>query len=236
MINLVVATRNVHKVREIAEIIGSGFRCAALADFPNAPQLIEDGDTFSANATRKAVQLAEWLARRRNSELEARNPIYVLADDSGLEVGVLNGAPGVHSARFAAGGGNASGNSADEDNNAELLCVLKGVPAERRAARFRCVLALTPVHPTAKEPSSPVCYANELELLTELFEGVCEGRIALEPVGKGGFGYDPLFVPMGHEQTFGELSEDIKNSLSHRAKALSKLRERLSKAAQGGPA
>jgi XTP/dITP diphosphohydrolase len=232
MIHLVVATRNVHKVREIAEIIGTAFRCAALADFPDAPQLIEDGDTFSANATKKAVQLAEWLARRGNSELETRNSErYVLADDSGLEVDILNGAPGVHSARFAASDGGASGNSADVDNNARLLCMLEGVPAEKRTARFRCVLAVTPLRMALKESSSPVCYANELELQTELFEGVCEGRVALAPAGQGGFGYDPLFVPMDHEQSFAELGEDVKNRLSHRAKALAKLRQWLSRAA-----
>lgn len=232
MIRLVIATRNAHKLGEIAAIIGTAFHSAALTDFADAPELIEDGDTFAANATKKAVQVAEWLFWQRKGELGTCDPgLYVLADDSGLEVDVLNGAPGVYSARFAACDGGASGNSADADNNAKLLCLLTGVPLEKRTARFRCVLALTLVRNTAQESSSPVCYANELELQTELFEGGCEGRIALAPVGKGGFGYDPLFVPMGHQQSFAELGEDVKNRLSHRAKALAKLRQRLSRAA-----
>ena len=149
---------------------------------------------------------------------------YVLADDSGLEVDALGGAPGVHSARFAALDTGQPGNSPTADNNAKLLRLLTSVPPEKRAARFRCVLALTPVPSPAAASASPVCLADEVELQTELFEGTCEGRIAFEPRGTGGFGYDPLFIPQGHDLTLGELSEEVKNGLSHRARALALLR------------
>jgi XTP/dITP diphosphohydrolase len=95
---------------------------------------------------------------------------------------------------------------------------------EKRAARFRCVIALTPVPSKAIESASPVCYADEPELQTQLFDGACEGRIIFEPRGANGFGYDPLFVPNGFDETFADLGEDIKNKLSHRARALEKLK------------
>jgi XTP/dITP diphosphohydrolase len=135
-----------------------------------------------------------------------------LADDSGLEVDALNGAPGVHSARFAAMDSAKSRNTPDADNNAKLLRLLQNVPGEKRTARFHCVIALAEIHP----PPSIHPPQN--------FDGVCEGRIIFEPRGKNGFGYDPLFVPGGFEQTFAELGEDVKNQLSHRAKALAKLK------------
>jgi XTP/dITP diphosphohydrolase len=138
----------------------------------------------------------------------------VLADDSGLEVDALHGAPGVHSARFAALESGA--NSPDTANNEKLLRLLKNVPEEKRTARFRCVLALIAV------PSSPVSQP-ELAASAKFFSGACEGRIAVAPSGQGGFGYDPLFIPLGHEQSFAELGEDEKNKLSHRAKALDQL-------------
>jgi XTP/dITP diphosphohydrolase len=150
-----------------------------------------------------------------------------LADDSGLEVDALNGAPGVHSARFAALDTGASGNSSDADNIAKLLRLLKDVPLEKRTARFRCVLALTPILPEQEKNTSPVCSADELELQTELFEGICEGRIIFAARGSSGFGYDPLFIPDGCDQTFAELPEEAKNRISHRAQALAKLKSRL---------
>ena len=107
----------------------------------------------------------------------------------------------------------------------------KDVPLDKRTARFRCVLALTPVLRSERQRTSPVCYADEAELQTELFEGTCEGRIGFAPRGQGGFGYDPLFMPVGFEQTFGELGEETKNQLSHRAQALAKLKQRLDSAA-----
>jgi XTP/dITP diphosphohydrolase len=139
----------------------------------------------------------------------------VLADDSGLEVDALNGAPGVHSARFAALDTGSPGNSLDADNNAKLLRMLNGLPPEKRKARFRCVIALFEIHP-------PTSIAEP-----QIFDGVCEGRIGFGPRGYNGFGYDPLFVPDGFEQTFAELGEDVKNRLSHRARALQKLKASL---------
>jgi len=237
MMQLVIATRNAHKIREIRAILGERFHCLTLDNFPHAPETIEDADTFAGNATKKAVELARWLARAKLSTLNPQlSTQYALADDSGLEVDALNRAPGVYSARFAAMNGRAgrlpasfSGNTADADNNAKLLRLLEKVPFERRTARFRCELALTPVPAEARRASSPVCYADEAELATELFEGVCEGRIGWAPRGHRGFGYDPLFIPEGYEQTFAELGEEVKNKLSHRAKALARLRERLLK-------
>lgn len=223
MTTLLIATRNAHKVGEIQAILGGQFRFLTLNDFPGAPAVVEDADTFAGNATKKAVELAEWLAAASiNYPLTTIN--YVLADDSGLEVDALHGAPGVHSARFAAldrRADNPSTNSSDANNNAKLLRLLQDVPAEDRTARFRCVIALVPVPPGKVESASPVCYANELDSST--FNGVCEGQILCEPRGKNGFGYDPLFRPEGFDQTFAELGEEVKNKLSHRAKALAKM-------------
>jgi XTP/dITP diphosphohydrolase len=228
MITLLIATRNAHKAGEIHAILGGGFRLLTLTDFPAAPTIVEDAPTFAGNATKKAVELAKWLsAGSINHQPSTIN--FVLADDSGLEVDALNGAPGVHSARFAAADSAKSGNIPDADNNAKLLRLLKDVLLEKRTARFRCVLALVAVR--GREPgtgsASPVCYANEGEMPVELFEGVCEGRMGFEPHGQNGFGYDPLFIPSGHGQTFAELGETAKNQMSHRAKALEKLRASL---------
>jgi len=213
-----IATRNAHKVSEIRTILGQQFQYLTLNDFPNAPKVIEDADTFAGNATKKAVELANWLMARASEVV----PDFVLADDSGLEVDALNGAPGVYSARFAAM--NSDANSSDADNNAKLLRLLKEVPLEKRTARFRCVIALTPIPSEKIENASPICYADESELQTGLFGGACEGRIIFEPRGASGFGYDPLFVPDGFEKTFAELGDDLKNKLSHRARALEKLK------------
>jgi XTP/dITP diphosphohydrolase len=230
---IVIATRNAHKTGEIRAILGDQFQFLTLKDFPGAPKIIEDTDTFTGNATKKAVELAKWLPRQfPGFRTPDTGPDFVLADDSGLEVDVLNGAPGVHSARFAALDRSLnSGNSTDAGNNAKLLRLLKDVPPEKRTARFHCVLALTPVLSKKIENASPVCYADEFEMQTELFDGVCEGHVIFEPRGKNGFGYDPLFVPAGFEQTFAELGEDVKNKLSHRAQALTKLKRWLDAAA-----
>jgi XTP/dITP diphosphohydrolase len=218
---MLIATRNLHKVGEIRAILGGSFQFLTLNDFPDAPKVVEDAPTFAGNATKKAVELARWLA--------AKHPTsnIVLADDSGLEVDALDGAPGVHSARFAALDSAKSGNTPDADNNAKLLRLLKDIPPEKRTARFRCVIALAPVLSEKIENASPVCYADEFEIQTELFDGTCEGRIIFALRGKNGFGYDPLFVPVGFEQTFAELGEEVKNKLSHRAKALKKLKKYL---------
>jgi len=226
MTTLLLATRNLHKVAEIRAILGHGFRCLTLMDFPTAPAVIEDAKTFAGNAAKKATELSRWLSRIRDSETEGETSM-VLADDSGLEVDALNGAPGVYSARFAALDTGGQDNSRDIDNNAKLLRLLKDVPPDKRTARFRCVIALAPILRDQVENSSPVCYADELELQTQLFDGTCEGRILPAPIGAGGFGYDPLFVPDGFDQSFAELGEDIKNRLSHRARALACLATRI---------
>ena len=144
MTTLLIATRNPHKVGEIRVILGGQFRFLTLNDFPDAPRIVEDADTFDGNATKKAGALADWLAQIRNSKFGIQNG-FVLADDSGLEVDALNGAPGVHSARFAAMDSSKTENSSTADNNARLLHLLKNIPLEKRTARFRCVLALASV-------------------------------------------------------------------------------------------
>jgi XTP/dITP diphosphohydrolase len=230
MKTILIATRNAHKVGEISAILGDTVRCLTLNDFPGAPKVIEDADTFEGNAAKKSVELAKWLCdqiktniQHPTSNAERLRPDFVIADDSGLEVDTLNGAPGVHSARFAALDTGKPENSADADNNAKLLRLLANVPLEKRTARFRCVIALTPVPETAAESASPVCYADEFE--THMFSGACPGKILFEYHGKGGFGYDPLFVPGGYKQTFAELGEDVKNKISHRARAMEKLKQ-----------
>ena len=255
MTALLIATRNAHKAREIQRILPADYLCLTLSDFPGAPAAVEDGVTFAANASKKVSVLADWLAtapgraglRRAQTRFQpggARlcravesppTPFYILADDSGLEVDALGGAPGVHSARFAALDNAASAlpaappaaNSSDLANNAKLLRLLDGVPPSRRTARFRCVLALrslcvpSPTAPRKSHSSHPSHFPPPPEPV--LFEGLCEGRIGLQPAGAGGFGYDPLFIPDGFAQSFAELGEGLKNTLSHRAQALQKL-------------
>src|SRR5208282_1641982 len=150
MTTLLIATRNAHKAGEIRAILGAQFQFLTLNDFPGAPKVVEDADTFAGNAEKKAVELAKWLAEKHSTfNIQHSTPNFVLADDSGLEVDALDGAPGVHSARFAAldrsaDGSSASsaGNTSDADNNARLLRLLQNVPEEKRTARFRCVIAL----------------------------------------------------------------------------------------------
>jgi XTP/dITP diphosphohydrolase len=216
---IVLATRNSHKTTELARMLGNQFTIRNLRDFENPPETIEDAPTFAGNATKKAVNLAQWLG---NSRL-ARENWYVLADDSGLEVDALGGAPGVLSARFAALDTGAPGNSPDSANNAKLLRLLASHPRPW-TARFRCVLAFTPALSSRAESSSPTCYLDEAEVSTMIFDGACEGQIVPEAKGGHGFGYDPLFVPNGFDKTFAELGEDVKNRISHRAQAMQKLR------------
>ena len=197
MPTLLIASRNTHKAGEIAAILGDDITVQTLAKFPAAPEVVEDGDTFAANAVKKATEIAAWLGSQARPDL-------VLADDSGLEVDALDGAPGVHSARYAGGDDNAP----DDANNAKLLRELADVPDDNRGAQFHCVLAL-------------VALGQAAEVRT--FEGICRGRIAQAESGEGGFGYDPLFIPKGHDLSFAELGPDIKNSISHRARALAKL-------------
>lgn len=226
MTTLIIATRNAHKVQEIQAVLGDAFRYLSLKDFSEAPKVVEDQPTMQKNAAKKARELARWLQYLSGFDLRVPGAsAYVLADDSGLEVDALNGAPGVHSARFAALDHASSApdeNSSDADNNAKLLRLLADIPTERRAARFRCVLSLMQV-----KPPQPM-------LAGHLFEGTCEGRIAFEPRGGAGFGYDPLFIPVGGTESFAELGEQKKNAISHRSKALAKMRDAIVTLIQGG--
>lgn len=258
-IQLVVATRNRHKVLEIQKILDSRFRCVPLTDFSDPPEVEEDETTFSGNATHKSRKLALWLARSEQAQavvLVGQSPVFVLADDSGLEVDVLDGAPGVRSARFSALDSRRTGNSPDAENNAKLLRLLREVPMARRTARFRCALALTVVPVWMAGPPGS---KNDLEfsagllgsesfgmstrgknpaetgeMETRIFEGACEGHIVFEPRGEAGFGYDPLFVPVGYSLTFAELGEEVKNGISHRARALAALRNYLGQSVRRG--
>jgi len=145
-----LSTRNAHKVAEIRALLGDAFEYLTLADFPEAPTVKEDADTFAGNAAKKAVELAAWVSRQGISTLKSQiSDLWVLADDSGLEVDAIGGAPGVHSARFAALDQGAPGNSPDAANNAKLLRLLDGVPWEKRTARFRCVIAIVAVRTLA---------------------------------------------------------------------------------------
>jgi XTP/dITP diphosphohydrolase len=228
MITLFIATRNAHKVSEIRAILGEHFRYLTLNDLQGAPEVVEDADSFAGNATKKAMELAKWWPQAEDPAGQVvGSESCVLADDSGLEVDALDGAPGVHSARFAALDTGQPGNSSTSQNNAKLLRLLEGIPLEKRTARFRCVLALTRV-PKAMQDAPPAGFPiRQREFETNLFEGTCEGQIGFGPRGQGGFGYDPLFIPAGFDQTFAELGEGVKNRLSHRAQALGKLKRYL---------
>ena len=230
---LILATRNKHKVAEIRSILGSEFSYHSLDDLPLAPEVIEDSDSFAGNAQKKALELAHWILRTETTRgmgfegIDSNESIFVLADDSGLEVDALNGAPGVHSARFAAIDSGSPGNSPDADNNAKLLRLLNEVPMENRSARFRCVLALASIPSQIQSRETDRTAQDTNQIHTEIFEGSCEGHIGNAPSGDGGFGYDPLFIPDGFTQAFAELGDPIKNTISHRSKALSKLRQHL---------
>lgn len=194
--SLTIATSNPHKVEEIAAVLGPlGIACLPLGR-TDIPEPEEDGATFEENARIKAIAYARALGRT------------VLADDSGLEVDALGGAPGVHSARYAGIG--ATRAERDEANNAKLLAALEGVPDARRAARFVCVLSI------ARPDGGIVAEAR----------GHFEGRIGHAPRGANGFGYDPLLV-LEDGRTSAELSSDEKNARSHRGSALRVLVARL---------
>jgi XTP/dITP diphosphohydrolase len=196
MREILVATANKGKLREIGEILRMlPVKLSSLADYWDpVPTIPETGTTFHENALQKAV----WVSRYMNMR---RKVPWILADDSGLEVDALNGLPGVRSARFA---GDAVDTAA---NNKKLLELLAKVPSGRRAARFRCAAVL-------------------MTSLRDYFEaeGVCEGTIAFSESGTGGFGYDPLFVPEGFSKTFAELEPAEKHAISHRGRALEKVR------------
>ena len=191
---LVVGSRNRKKLQEIAKLLEPhGIQVVGIADFADIPEVVEDGDTFAANAAKKASETATAINE------------WVLAEDSGLSVDALGGAPGVYSARF-------SGEDAtDERNNQKLLKELASVAPEKRGAHYTCHVAI----------SSP---GGEIRM-TE--ESTCRGRIIDEASGDNGFGYDPYFLIPEFHQTFGELSSTVKNQLSHRARAFQRLTPRL---------
>ena len=186
---VLVSTRNAHKLVEIRQILGPSFELLDLSSIPALGEVEETGTTFEENAALKALAAS------------AHFDGWVLADDSGLEVDALGGAPGVRSARFSGEG------ATDVTNRALLLEKLATVPADQRSARFRCVIAL----------------ARGGEVLAH-FSGAVEGAIIQSEKGEGGFGYDPLFVPEGFGETFAELGAETKNRLSHRGRALAGLK------------
>ena len=183
---LILATRNPHKTGEIRAMLGERFSVLDVSAFPECPLIEETGTTFLENARLKALGISRIV------------PGWVLADDSGLEVDALEGAPGVVSSSF----GGEEGNHAL--NNSRLLAVMAG-HAERNA-RFRCTMVL------ARDGHEQAH-----------FSGTVEGRILEAPRGSHGFGYDPLFAPIGHQESFAELGDAVKNTLSHRSRALAQV-------------
>lgn len=203
MSTLFLATANAHKVEEFRQLLGGTHLVLSLRDTSARIDVPETAETFEGNALLKALAWARYLAIDTcNLGVE-----WVVADDSGLEVDALGGAPGVHSARFAAMDTGVPGNSPDPENNAKLLRMLSGVPEVRRTARFRCVLAVVPL----ADPNPDAA---------RYFSGACEGHVRQQPGGHHGFGYDPLFVPLGEQATFAELGAEAKARLSHRARAV----------------
>lgn len=192
---LVLATRNQGKLKEIRDCLADlPLTLLSLEDFPDVPAVVEDGATFEANALKKARQTAQYLDRA------------VLADDSGLEVRILNNRPGVFSARYAGEG------ASDAANNAKLLAELQDIPPGQRQARFVCAIAV--VTPTGQE---------------WVVRGICEGEIVSRSRGTRGFGYDPLFRIPQLDKTFGEIDRATKALWSHRGKALMQLHRELEK-------
>lgn len=192
--HLLLATRNPHKTREFVEIMGDGFGIRDLTGVAAVPEMEETGNSFESNAILKAVEASRHF------------PDLIVADDSGLEVDALQGAPGIYSARYA------GERATDAENIAKLLAEIAKVdrPDTPLRARFRCWLALARV--------------GKIE---RTFEGVVEGVIVTTPRGEEGFGYDPIFEPKGCKQTFGEMTRSGKNQLSHRARAIRLLRQTL---------
>jgi XTP/dITP diphosphohydrolase len=192
---LLIATANPGKRRELAELLRPlSLDLRDLGDYPGAPRVSEDADDYAGNARRKAVTLARFTG------------VTALADDSGLEVDALGGGPGVRTRRFA------GARATDEQNNTKLLAELAGLPAERRRARYRCVLALARPDRAGPRGGIPVTLAR----------GTFEGRIGAYPRGSNGFGYDPIFEPASEPPggaTVGEWPPERKRAVSHRARA-----------------
>lgn len=188
-IPVLIATRNAHKAKEIARILPAPYEVHTMAEYPDIPDPVENGTTFAANAAIKAESVS------------ARVPGLVVADDSGICVDLLNGAPGVMSARFCGEHGK------DDENNRKLLRELAALPGQAPyKAHYACAISLAE---DGREIAS--------------FLGTVEGQITLNPTGTGGFGYDPLFIPDGFNCTMAQLTPEQKDSISHRARALQKL-------------
>lgn len=199
--NLVLGTHNAKKGRELRTLLEPhDFEVQTLADIPNAIEVTEEGETFAANAAAKACQQALHLKR------------WVLGEDSGLMVDMLDGAPGVYSARFS------GPEATDEENNEYLLQRLGDTPLSQRTAHYVCHVAV----------SDPV--GN----LRSSLEAYCYGRIRHQGAGRAGFGYDPLFEVREYHRTFGELGDSVKSVLSHRARALRRLLPQLVQLAEEG--
>lgn len=195
MIELIVATKNKGKLREIKELLHDfPVEVTSLADYPNAPRIEEDGKTFAQNALKKAATVALYTGK------------LVLGEDSGIEVKALGNKPGIYSARFS------GTNATDRKNNLKLLRSLRGISSTRRQARYRCAAALV-----------------DRRGIVDIVEGSCGGVIAARPRGTNGFGYDPLFLVRRYAKTFGELDPDVKARISHRARALRKVKKVLKK-------
>lgn len=187
---IVIATRNNDKLKEIKALFKDlGVKISSLNDYASIPEIKETGKTFRENSLIKASKAAKLTGK------------LTLADDSGLEVKILNGRPGVYSSRFA------GENVTYKDNNLKLLKSLEGVPRNRRGARFVCNVAIV-------EPAGRVIF----------IEKYCQGAISFKPKGNFGFGYDPLFIPRGYKKSFAELKPQTKNRLSHRGKAFKEAR------------
>ena len=202
---IVFATNNEHKLSEIRAILGPSFEVVSLADIGCHEDIPETGQTLEENALMKA----EYIYNKYH--------LSCFADDTGLEVEALNGAPGVYSARYASMDSNTSDTSHDsEANMARLLRELAN--NNNRKARFRTVIALI-----EKKDICP-CGCTSIKQIHR-FEGIVDGEITREKSGVEGFGYDPIFRPDGYDQTFAELGTDIKNQISHRARATAKLAE-----------
>jgi len=200
-LEVLIATGNAGKILELEDALhGLPVKLRYLSEFPEVSPIEEVGHTYEENAILKALGYA------------AQTGISALADDSGLEVVALGGIPGVLSARF--GGENAS----DRDRTEKLLGVLMPYQDRERAARFVCCMAFAGWQPGDSEGQPPQ------PRVLNVSEDTCEGLIEVEPRGTGGFGYDPVFIPHGYAETFGELPEQVKRRVSHRAKALSAMR------------
>lgn len=224
-----LATRNAHKLRELEALVPNGAHWRGLDGLDGVPEVVEDAQTFEGNAGLKARSLARWIgsepSRLGALRERASNPaeILVVADDSGLEVDALGGAPGVHSARFAALDDGRPGNSPDPENNAKLLRLLEPVDDADRTARFRCVLAVLRLKREAGwGMDGPPLF----------FHGACEGFILRRPSGRDGFGYDPLFRPVGFHLTFAELGDGVKSQCSHRSVAARAMRQWMERASE----